>query len=320
MWTLVSYSNLKIPLKPYQSNYVIGIVENELGERKITQIDKRYSNKLSIGMLGNVELFEGISGEINIFIPELKGAEKTEKKVALVTGSARGIGRAIAIQLAKSGFNIVVNNHEIEKEGIETTNEIKKITSAIYVKCDITDPIQVDAMIEKTLNEFGRIDVLVNNAGITIDKRFENMSLEDWNRVISTNLTGAFNCTKAVIMHMLERGGGTIINISSVIGEMGNVGQANYAASKGGLIAFTKTIAREYARYGINVNAVAPGFIKTKMTESIPIGNMKAILEQIPMGRLGTVDEIAKVVDFLASDDSKYITGQVINVNGGLYM
>ena len=174
-------------------------------------------------------------------------------------------------------------------------------------------------MIEKTISKYGQINVLVNNAGIAIDKRFENMTLDQWERVISVNLTGAFNCTKAVIDHMQKQGGGNIINISSVIGEIGNIGQANYAASKGGLIAFTKSLAKEYAKDEIYVNAIAPGFIKTKMTDVIPPGNMKAILEQIPLGRLGTPEEVAKVVRFLVLESS-YITGQVINVNGGLYV
>lgn len=319
MWRLISYSNLKNPLKPYQSNYSIGIVENENGNRKITQINKRYADRLSIGIKGNMESFDGINGEISIFVPELDDATDRTKKVALITGSSRGIGRAIAIELAKKGFNIVINNHENEIEGIETTNEIKTISNAIFIKCDVTNSIQVNEMINNAINEFGRIDILVNNAGITIDKRFENMSSEQWNKVISVNLTGAFNCTKSVIGLMQKQGGGNIINISSIIGEIGNIGQANYAASKGGLIAFTKTIAKEYAKDGINVNAIAPGFIKTKMTEAIPAGDLKIVIGQIPMSRLGTADEIAKLVRFLVTESS-YITGQVINVNGGLYM
>jgi 3-oxoacyl-[acyl-carrier protein] reductase len=191
-------------------------------------------------------------------------------KVALVTGSSRGIGRAIAIELAKSGIDIVVNNFENPQEGIEVVNEIKKIGQrAMYIQVDVSDPNQVENMIEKILNEFGRIDILINNAGIVRDKKLENMSIDQWNRVISVNLTGTFNYTKSVIKYMKEQGGGKIINIASVVGEIGNFGQSNYAASKGGVIAFTKTVAKEYARDGINVNAVAPGFIKTKMVETV---------------------------------------------------
>ncbi|KAF5414902.1 MAG: hypothetical protein C5S49_06490 [Candidatus Methanogaster sp.] len=319
MWKLISYSDLKIPLKPYKSNYSIGIVENDSSQRKITQINKKYSNQLSIGMYGKIECINGINGDINVFIPELDDVKTDGNKVALITGSSRGIGRAIAIELAKNEFDIIINNNEYEKEGIETANEINQITNAAFIKCDIINPDQVNKMIEKTISEYGKIDVLVNNAGIAIDKKFENMTLDQWKQVISVNLTGAFNCTKAVIDHMQKQGGGTIINISSVIGEIGNIGQANYAASKGGLIAFTKSLAKEYAKDGIYVNAIAPGFIKTKMTEAIPSGNMRAILEQIPLGRLGTPEEVAKVVRFLVAESS-YITGQVINVNGGLYM
>lgn len=319
MWKLISYSNLKIPLKPYKSNYSIGIVENDSGQRKIVQINKKYSNQLSIGMDGIIEFINGINGNIDVFIPEFDEIKNTGNKVALITGSSRGIGRAIAFELAKSGFDIIINNNEYESEGIETANEINNITSATFITCDITKPDQINQMIEKTISEYGKIDVLVNNAGIAIDKRFENMTLDQWERVISVNLTGAFNCTKAVIDHMQKQGGGNIINISSVIGEIGNIGQANYAASKGGLIAFTKSLAKEYAKDEIYVNAIAPGFIKTKMTDVIPPGNMKEIIGQIPLGRLGTPEEVAKVVGFLVVESS-YITGQVINVNGGLYV
>ena len=319
MWVLISYSNLKIPLKPYKSNYSVGIVANDKGQRKIVQINKKYSNRLSIGLHGEIESVAVVNGDIDMFIPKLNDMKNNIKKVALITGSSRGIGRAIAIELAKKGFNIVINNNEFEKEGKETVNEINKITNAIFINCDITDPIRVQKMIEKIINEFKRIDVLVNNAGITIDKQFKNMSLDQWNKVLSVNLTGAFNCTKSVIERMQEQGEGHIINISSIVGEIDNIGQANYAASKGGLISFTKSIAKEYAKDRIYVNAIAPGFIKTKMTEAIPLGNMKQIVEQIPLGRLGTPEEVAKVVRFLVTESS-YITGQVININGGLYM
>jgi 3-oxoacyl-[acyl-carrier protein] reductase len=242
-------------------------------------------------------------------------------KVALVTGSSRGIGRAIAIELAKKGFSIVINNDGKPQEGIEVVNEITKIGQrATYIQADVSDPNQVEKMIEEIINEFGRIDILINNAGIVMDKKLENMSIEQWNCVISVNLTGTFNCTKSVIKYMKEQGGCRIINIASVVGEIGNFGQSNYAASKGGIITFTKTVAKEYAKDGILVNAVAPGFIKTKMVQNIPEKVMQKILEQIPLGRLGEPEEVAKLVCFLASDDANYITGQVININGGMYM
>jgi len=246
---------------------------------------------------------------------------RKEGEVALVTGSSRGIGRAIAIELAKRGINIVINNDKYPQEGLEVLDEINKIGQrAIYIQADVSDPDQVKKMIEKIIDEFGRIDVLINNAGITRDKMLENMDIDHWDRVISVNLTGTFNCTKSVIKYMKKQGSGKIINIASVVGEIGNFGQANYAASKGGIIAFTKTVAKEYAKYGICVNAIAPGFIKTKMLETIPEKAMQKILSRIPLGRLGKPEEVAKLVCFLASDDVNYITGQVININGGLYM
>lgn len=320
MWKLISYSELKIPLNPYKFIYGIGIVENERGQRIITQIDKKYFNKLSIGINGGIESFDGINGEINLFVPEFGDVNNDSNKVAIITGSSRGIGRSIAIELAKNGFDIVVNNNIKTEEGIETVNEIKKITNAIFVMCDITDSIQVNRMIEDTISKFGRIDILINNAGIAIDKRFENMSLDQWNEVISVNLTGAFNCTKSVVRYMQVQGSGKIINISSIIGQIGNVGQANYSASKGGLIAFTKSIAKEYAKDGIVINAIAPGFIRTKMIESIPKGVLKETLRNIPLGRLGEPEEVAKLVCYLSSDDANYITGQVFNINGGMYV
>lgn len=241
--------------------------------------------------------------------------------VALVTGGSRGIGYAIAIELAKRGFCIAVNNDMRPQEGLEVVNEIKRMGQRVmYIQADISDPTQVEKMVEKAINEFCRIDVLINNAGIIEDNRLENMDLDSWNRVISVNLTGTFNCTKTVIKYMKRQGGGKIINIASVVGEIGNIGQSNYAASKGGVIAFTKTVAKEYAKNGININAVAPGFIKTKMLENIPEKVMQKILAQIPFGRLGEAEEVAKLVCFLASDDAKYITGQIFNINGGLYM
>ena len=242
-------------------------------------------------------------------------------KVALVTGSSRGIGRAIAIELGKSGIDIVVNNDSNPQEGIEVVNEInKRGQRGIYIQADVSDSNQVEKMIERIVNEFGRIDILVNNAGITRDKMLESMDIDQWNRVIAVNLTGTFNCTKSVIKYMKKQGGGKIINISSISAEIGNIGQSNYSASKGGVISFTKTVAKEYAKDGIIVNAIAPGFIKTKILETIPEKVMQKILSKIPLGRLGKPEEVAKLVRFLVSDDANYISGQVININGGMYM
>ncbi len=228
---------------------------------------------------------------------------------------------AIAKELARSGFDVAINSSRTPEEGRAAANEIKKTgRRCIYIHADISDQKQAEEMIERTVNEFGRIDVLVNNAGITLDKKLENMEVSEWNKVLSINLTGTFNCTRTAIRHMQRQGTGKIINISSVVGETGNIGQANYAASKGGIISFTKTVAKEYAKDGITVNAVAPGFVRTQMTDKIPKGIARKITEQIPLGRFGKPEEVAKVVRFLASDDASYITGQVININGGLYM
>lgn len=238
-------------------------------------------------------------------------------KVALITGSSKGIGRAIAIELAKNDIDVVVNNKKDFERGMEVVDVIKKIGQrAIYIQADVSDPDQVEKMIKKVIIEFGRIDILVNNAGIVIDKMLENMDIDQWNKVISVNLTGTFNCTKSVIKHMQKKGGGKIINISSIVGEIGNIGQSNYSASKGGIISFTKSIAKEYARDGIIVNAIAPGFIDTEMTRKIPENIKSSIVERIPMGRFGTPEEIADVVLFLCN--ASYITGTVIDVNGGI--
>lgn len=323
IWKLISYSETKVPLPPYREGYIIGIVEDENGKRLIAQIDKKYLKKLSIGIKGKIKIIEDISGKIEFFVPDLplEMEKAIERKVALITGSSKGIGRAIAIELAKKGINLIINSSKSVHEGTELVEEIKKIGSqAIYIKAEVSDSSQVEKMIEEAISKYGRIDILINNAGITIDKKLENMDISQWNKVISVNLTGTFNCTKAVIKHMLKQGRGKIINISSIIGEVGNIGQSNYSASKGGIIAFTKTVAKEYASNGIIVNAVAPGFIKTDMLETIPNNMMQSVLNQIPLGRLGKPEEVAKLVGFLVSEEADYITGQVININGGLLM
>ena len=250
-----------------------------------------------------------------------KNKEGEINKVALVTGSSRGIGRAIAIELAKCGIDVIVNNNVNPKEGTDVVDEINKIgQQAIYIQADVSDLDQVEKMVEEIISEFGKMDILVNNAGIIVDKLLKDMTIEEWNKVVAVNLTGVFNCTKSAIKYMQKQKSGKIINISSVSGQIGNIGQANYSASKAGVISFTKTVAKEYAKDGISVNAVAPGFIRTRMVENIPEKVMLKILKQIPLGRLGEPEDVAKLVRFLASDDAKYITGQVISINGGVYM
>ena len=320
-WKVISFSEVNVPLKPYKPGYVLLLVENQKGEREIAQAEKGCAGKISIGILGDLKTAEVFGREIRIFSPDSKDAPKKSNKVALVTGSSRGIGRAIALELAGCGYDIVINSDKTGTEGVEVVSEVENMGRiAVYIAADVSRSEHAQDMIEKTIEKFGRLDLLVNNAGITLDKRIADMSQEQWEKVLAVNLTGAFNCSKQALKHMQSNGAGKIINISSVVGEMGNIGQANYAASKGGLISFTKTIAREYAEYGITANAIAPGFIKTKMVEAMPKPVLAKKISQIPLGRLGLPEEVAKLVSFLASEDADYITGQVININGGLYM
>jgi len=243
-------------------------------------------------------------------------------KVALITGSARGIGRAIAQELAIHGANIIVNDILEKNEIDKSLEEIKKNGNiAIGIKADVTEFDEVDRMIKEIINKFGKIDILVNNAGITRDSLLIRMKEEDWDTVLRINLKGTFNCCKSVAKYMMkQKSTDKIVNISSVIGLIGNIGQVNYAASKAGIIGLTKSIAKELAARKINVNAVAPGFIETDMTKKLPEKVRQDLQQHIPLKRLGTVQDIAKVVYFLVSDAANYITGQVINVDGGMVM
>ena len=243
-----------------------------------------------------------------------------EGKIALVTGAAQGIGRAIALLLAQKGADIVVSDINLEKAE-EMAKEIEAVgRKGMAIKVDVANTDDVERMIEAILEQFGQIDILVNNAGIARDKLILRMTEEDWDAVLNVNLKGTFNCTKAVIKHMSKQRKGKIVNIASVVGEMGNVGQANYSASKAGVIGFTKTIAREFAQRGINVNAIAPGYIETPMTEVLTEKVKEELRRMIPMERLGRPEDVAQAVLFLVSETSSYITGQVLNVNGGIYM
>lgn len=241
-------------------------------------------------------------------------------KVALVTGAAQGIGKAIALLLAEKGADVVVSDINFEKAQ-ETAREIEeKGRKSMALKVNVADPDEVEKMVEAIIEKFSRIDILVNNAGITRDKLLLRMSSEDWDAVLDVNLKGVFNCTKSVIKYMSKQRSGKIVNIASVVGLMGNVGQANYAASKAGVIGFTKTVAREFAQRGININAIAPGYIQTPMTEVLPEKVKEELMRLIPMGRLGQPEDVAQAVLFLVSEASNYVTGQVLNVNGGIYM
>ena len=246
-------------------------------------------------------------------------SERLKDQVALVTGASRGIGKAIALALAAEGASVVVNytsSQDAAQALVETI--VKAGGKALAIKANVAQPEQVEALVKETLAQLGRIDILVNNAGITRDTLLLRMKLEDWQAVINLNLTGVFLCTQAVSKSMLKQRSGKIINIASVAGQMGNPGQANYSAAKAGVIGLTKTLAKEFASRGITVNAVAPGFIETDMTEGL---KAEEILKIIPLGRYGKPEEIAGMVAFLASDPAaNYITGQIFNVDGGMVM
>jgi 3-oxoacyl-[acyl-carrier protein] reductase len=242
-------------------------------------------------------------------------------KVALITGSARGIGRAIAERFCAEGAVIVVNDVGSDAGAVETLEALKAAGGKGSVRMfDVSDAAQVDAGVKAILEEHGRIDILVNNAGITRDNLLLRMSEDEFDAVLRVNLKGTFLLTKTVTRHMIKQRSGRVVNLSSVVGLMGNAGQANYAAAKAGIIGFTKATARELAGRNVTVNAIAPGFIKTSMTSSLPEAVQKTFLAQIPLGRFAEPGEVAELALFLASDASSYITGQVIGINGGMYM
>jgi len=243
-------------------------------------------------------------------------------RVALVTGAVGGIGRSISLHLAAEGA-ILALNYLVEKDE-DAEEYLKELTRqgfrASLYKADVSRSDEAVSLVERVTKDFGRIDVLINNAGITIDKTMRNMSPDQWDKVIGVDLSSVFYCSRAVIGQMLERGYGRIINISSVVGQKGNFGQTNYAAAKAGIIGFTKALALETAKKGITVNAIAPGFVKTAMTDKIPKDVMDKIVDSIPVGRLAEPSEIARAIVFLADEKSSYITGQVMGINGGFYM
>ena len=242
-------------------------------------------------------------------------------KIVLVTGASRGIGKAIALAFAKEGATVVVNYAGNQQAAEDTLAQIQALgADGMLYQCDVSDFSAAETMVKDVKEKYGAIDVLVNNAGITRDGLLMRMKEADWDAVMNTNLKGVFNCTKAATKFMMKQKSGSIINISSVVGLMGNAGQTNYAAAKAGIIGFTKAAAKEFASRGIRVNAIAPGFIETEMTDVLPESVKEGMIQSIPLGRMAKAEEVADGVVFLASDKAKYITGQVLNIDGGMVM
>jgi 3-oxoacyl-[acyl-carrier protein] reductase len=246
---------------------------------------------------------------------------RLKDQVAVITGGAQGIGKSIATLFASEGAKLVLS--DIDEGAVQATAAQigkEKNVETLGVKGNVSQLADCEKLVDASLDRFGRIDILINNAGITRDNLLMRMSDDEWDSVIAVNLKGVFNCTKAAIRPMMKNRKGRIVNIASVVGQMGNAGQANYSASKGGVISLTKTCAREFASRNILVNAIAPGFIRTRMTEALTEEQKKKLLELIPLGRLGEPEDIAKVALFLCSEESSYITGHVVSVNGGMYI
>jgi 3-oxoacyl-[acyl-carrier protein] reductase len=246
---------------------------------------------------------------------------KLKGRTTLVTGGSRGIGRAVAIALAEEGADVAINYVSSEAAARDVAEHIKKMgRRAILAQADVSDYPDTFRMAQDVLREFGHLDILVNNAGINSDKTFTKMDHASWRKVLGTNLDGVFNCTKVFVDQMLQQGYGRVVNMTSVIGQIGNFGQANYAASKAGVAAFTKSLAKELAGKGITVNAVAPGFIETEMVAGIPDKVKDRLLAQIPLKRFGTAEEVARAIVYIVSPDGDYITGAELSINGGLLM
>jgi acetoacetyl-CoA reductase len=241
-------------------------------------------------------------------------------KVAIVTGSSRGLGRAIALEFGDHGAKVVINYYTNKDAAEELAAEMKKKgQDVLVVQAGVAHPDECQRLIEETVKHYGGLDILVNNAGVNRDRTIRRLSVEEWREVISTDLDSIFYCTYAAAPHMIERGGGRIINMSSIVGQMGNLGQSNYAAAKAGIVGFSKSAAQEFARYNITVNALCPGFIETEMVTNLTDEVKAALIAKIPAGRFGKPEEVAQITRFLATEGG-YITGAQININGGMYM
>ena len=312
VWRLVSYSEVILPPTPFKKTYIIGIVENDEGERRVVRIDSEYFGLLKTGVEG--ECFEewSVFGLIPKFKPKV---ESRRRKTVVVTGGARGIGAAIALEFARRGYNVAIADLRLDEDAENTLKKLREAgAEACFLEMDVTDEEAVRRSFEKVYKELGGIDVLVNNAGITIDRPFSRMRLEDWSKVLNVNLTGAFICSKEAYKYMIGRGG-VIINISSIVGLLGNIAQANYAASKAGLIGLTYTLAKELARYGIRVIAVAPGFARTRMALAVPRSILVDYIRRIPIPRLVEPSEIARLIADLAENEA--VTGIVVPIDLG---
>ena len=241
-------------------------------------------------------------------------------KVAIVTGSSRGLGRAIARDFAEHGAKVALNYYQSREPAEELAREIKKAGGeCIVVQAGVAHPDECQALIEAAVKEFGGLDILVNNAGVNRDRTIRRMTVEEWREVLATDLDSVFYCTYAAVPHMIERGGGRIVNMASIVGQMGNLGQSNYAAAKAGIIGFSKSAAQELARFNITVNALCPGFIETEMVTNLTDDVKAALIAKIPLGRFGKPEEVAQITRFLCTDGG-YVTGAQVNINGGMYM
>ncbi|MEM3893116.1 MAG: 3-oxoacyl-ACP reductase FabG [Thermofilum sp.] len=313
VWKVRVFSELYTAVEPYKSTYIVAVVENENGERRVVRVSSRYFGRLKPGVEGEIREEWTVFGTVPVFIPRL---EEKLRRVVLVTGGSRGIGAAIALEFAKHGFDVVVADVVQDAETEKTLEALRSFNvNAYFVYMDVSKSESVHKGVEEAVKQAGRIDVLVNNAGVTRDAYLERMREEDWDTVLNINLKGAFLCSKAVLPVMKRIGGGVIVNISSIVGILGNIGQVNYAASKAGMIGLTKTLAKELAPYGIRVVAIAPGFAKTRMALAVPQGILQEYMRRIPIPRLVEPEEIAKLVYHVVENEA--INGIVIPIDLG---